>query len=463
MYLEFYGLDREPFHITPDPEFLYLSPSHKEALAVIIYGVEQRKGFISITGEVGLGKTTILHSYLAQADDAKVRTVFVFNANVTYDNLLKFIAQELGVSVSSERTFEMLHGLHMALIEEYNQGHNVVLLIDEAQNMPIETLENLRMLSNLETSKEKLLQIILVGQPELDAVLDRAELRQLKQRIAVRSVLSPLSPKESYDYIQHRLTKCGGDIDSIFSKSALKLINRHAAGIPRKINIICDNVLINGYGYMQKPVSAKVVREVLADLEGRSRKFPLKWVFLGLAVLVSLAAILWLSLYGSNLLSSIVNVGQMTSRSTPSPGDKRPPPAPLREDAQPKDSAASSVGMKVRKEVPGVEERPVESTPSTQSLPQEPLKPEPPPAGALQTTSEPAKVLEAPKPALSSSQVAPSEKENKKAADSPKTDPVPPPREVQKADEKKDRASGSPPDPSEIVDWLLKKRSSSDR
>jgi general secretion pathway protein A len=329
--------------------------------------------------------------------------------------------------------------------------------------MPIETLENLRMLSNLETSKEKLLQIILVGQPELEAVLERAELRQLKQRIAVRSVLSPLSPKESCDYIQHRLTKCGGDIDSIFSKSALKLINRHAAGIPRKINIICDNVLINGYGYMQKPVSAKVVREVLADLEGKSRRFPLKWVFLGLAVLVSLAAIVWFSLYGSTFLSSIVNVGPMKSRSTPSPGDKRPPPAPLHEEAHPKDSAASPLGIKIRKEVPGAEERPAEPTPSPQSPTREPPKSEPPPAGALQQTSEPAKVLETPKPAVSSSQTAPSEKENKKAADSPKTDPVPVPREVQKADERKDRASGSPPDPSEIVDWLLKKRSTSDR
>lgn len=459
MYLEFYGLDREPFHITPDPEFLYLSPSHKEALAVIIYGVEQRKGFISITGEVGLGKTTILHSYLAQADDAKVRTVFVFNANVAYENLLKFIAQELGVPLSSERTFEMLHCLHMALIEEYNQGHNVVLLIDEAQNMPIETLENLRMLSNLETSKEKLLQIILVGQPELEAVLERAELRQLKQRIAVRSVLSPLSPKESYDYIQHRLTKCGGDSDSIFSKSALKLIIRQSAGIPRKINIICDNVLINGYGYMEKPISGKVVREVLADLEGKSRKIPLKWVFLGLAVLVSLAAILWFSLYGSTFLSSIVNMGPMKNLSAPSSGNKRTPSP--REEAQSKESTASPAGMKVRKEVPGSEDRSVGSTPSTQ--PQEPPKAEASPAGALQQTSEPVKVLEVPKPAFSSPQVSPSEKENKRPAESPKIDPLPTPREVQKADEKKDRAPGSPPDPSEIVDWLLKKRSTSDR
>ena len=193
MYLDFYHLKREPFQVTPDPEFLYLSPSHKEALAAIVYGVEQRKGIIAVTGEVGTGKTTILRSYLGQADPERLKSAYVFNPNVSFPVLLQTIFQELGIPPESGEASEMVDRFHRYLIEEYEKDHTVVLFIDEAQNMPVETLENLRMLSNLESSEDKLLQIVLCGQPELESLLGRNELRQLKSRIAVRANISPLS------------------------------------------------------------------------------------------------------------------------------------------------------------------------------------------------------------------------------------------------------------------------------
>ena len=209
MYLNFFGLNKEPFGITPDPAFLFLSPSHKEALAVVMYGVQQRKGFIVITGEVGVGKTTILRSYLARTDKDLLKTVYLFNTNVTFPALLKTICRELAAPVVLDDPAETLRQLHQFLIREYRRGCNIVLVIDEAQNIPLETLENIRMLSNLETDTEKLIQIIFSGQPEFDQLLDRHELRQLKQRIAVRTTIAPLTAKESAAYIKYRLIKAG--------------------------------------------------------------------------------------------------------------------------------------------------------------------------------------------------------------------------------------------------------------
>ncbi|ROR03175.1 ExeA family protein [Desulfosoma caldarium] len=272
MYLDFYGFRSEPFHITPDPDFLYLSPSHKEALAAIIYGVQQRKGFITITGEVGLGKTTIVRSYLERYDRSRIKTVLVFNANVSFKGLLRVIYRELGLDPPDLDPYEMVLDLHMRLIQEYQEGWNVVLIIDEAQNMPVETLENLRMLSNLESTKDKLLQIVLIGQPELEHLMNQHRLRQLKQRIAIRTKLKPLTPKESLEYIRHRLSRVQIQPREPFSAKALELIVREAQGIPRKINIICDNAFITGFGYGQKTITPKIVREVVNDLEGRSHE-----------------------------------------------------------------------------------------------------------------------------------------------------------------------------------------------
>ena len=246
MYENFYRLKKAPFHITPDPEFLFLSRTHKEALASIVYGVESRKGFVVVVGEVGLGKTTIIRSYLGRVSGRLLKITYVFNPNVSFAGLLDTIYQELGLAPVQGDVVAMVRRLHQALVDEYRQGRNVVLIVDEAQNMPVETLENLRMLSNLETSTDKLIQIVLVGQPEFGRMLDRHELRQLKQRIAVRSTLAPLSAAESLDYIKHRLEKAGAESTDIFTRGALRRIVRHARGIPRLLNILCDNALITG-------------------------------------------------------------------------------------------------------------------------------------------------------------------------------------------------------------------------
>jgi general secretion pathway protein A len=294
MYLDFYGLRAEPFHITPDPDFLYLSPSHKEALAAIVYGVEQRKGFITITGEVGVGKTTIVRTYLERYDPEKIKTVLVFNANVSFKGLLKTIYRELGLDPPDVDTYELVHHLHLELIQQYQEGWNVVLIIDEAQNMPVETLENLRMLSNLESTKDKLIQIILIGQPELEGILNLHQLRQLKQRIAIRTKLKPLTREESLDYIRHRLALVQVEKRTLFTDKALKRIVKEAAGIPRRINIICDNALITGFGYGRKTITPAIIGEVVDDLEGRVRKRrPWTWATAVLACAV-LAGVFYL-------------------------------------------------------------------------------------------------------------------------------------------------------------------------
>ena len=252
--------------MTPDPEFLYLSPSHKEALASIIYGVKQRKGFIAIVGEVGVGKTTILRSFLKTVDQEHVKVIYVFNADVSFNSLLHTIYQGLGRTVETDDIYEMLNQLYRVLIQEYKNGWNVVLIIDEAQNMSRKTLENLRMLSNLETSTDKLIQIIFSGQPEFENKLAGYELRQLQQRIAVKSTIRPLSMDEGMDYVKHRLGKASVNVGSVFTENVLKQLVRRAKGIPRTINILCDNCLITSFGNKQKKVKLSVLNEISADL-----------------------------------------------------------------------------------------------------------------------------------------------------------------------------------------------------
>lgn len=300
MYLNYYRLKQEPFHITPDPEFLYLSPSHREALAAIIYGIEQKKGFVAIVGAVGVGKTTILRSYLETADKNRLKTIYIFNARLTFEGLLKTIYEELGLPIETTDTVEMVNRLFQVLVDHYAEGNSVILVIDEAQNMPVETLENLRMLSNLETPKDKLIQIVLVGQPEFEETLNLNQLRQLKQRIAIRSTILPLTKTESLEYIRHRLHKAGGKAEEVFSSSALDAVIRKANGIPRVMNILCDNALITGFGYQRKPIGADIVREVLADFDGKKKKAFLwsRQAIAALAVLCIGAGIFLLLVYG---------------------------------------------------------------------------------------------------------------------------------------------------------------------
>lgn len=294
MYLNFYNMIREPFHVTPDPSFLFLSPTHKEALASIIYGIEQRKGFISIIGEVGTGKTTIIRSYLERIDRTKIKPVYVFNSNVSIKELLKTFFQEMEIAPRSDKLDDLFRQVHEVLIEEYRKENVIVLIVDEAQNMPIETLEQLRVLSNLETTNDKLIQIVLVGQPEFAHKLNLHKLRQLKQRISIQAKINPLSVKESYQYIHHRLAQVTLRDDKIFSKGALKHIVRHARGIPRSLNILCDNALIAGYGAQKNPVPAWIAKQVIAEFEGLDQPKRFVWRYAAaLAAVVFLALAVW--------------------------------------------------------------------------------------------------------------------------------------------------------------------------
>lgn len=325
MYSNFYGFTKEPFHITPDPEFLFLSPSHKQALGSIIYGVEKGKGFIVITGEVGVGKTTILRSYLEKVDKPKVKIIYIFNAALSFKNLLNTIYKELGLDAKTDDVVELLDQLYPILLEEYKQGHTVLLIVDEAQNMPVETLENLRMLSNLETSKDKLLQIVLIGQTEFEKMLNLHELRQLEQRIAIRSTIIPFTKEESIDYIKHRLAMVAIDDTQVFTKGALKKIVREAKGIPRNINILCDNALITGFGYKKKPVNTKIVREVIADFGGKAKPSLLRWALAPTALILLIAGLFLIYPYRGLFLSKPEN--PILSRS--------PEQNPVREEMKP--------------------------------------------------------------------------------------------------------------------------------
>ena len=309
MYQDFYHLRKEPFHITPDPEFLFLSPSHKQALGSIVYGVRNRKGFVVITGEVGVGKTTILRSYLEGVAKQKTKVVYIFNANVSFKNLLKTIYKELGLDARTGDIVEMLNDLYQILMEEYKLGNTVLLIVDEAQNMPIETLENLRMLSNLETSKDKLLQIVLIGQYEFEEILNLYELRQLKQRIVIRSTIVPLNGKESMAYIHHRLDRAAENGSPVFTRGALKRIVKEAKGIPRRLNILCDNALITGFGYKARPVNAKIVNEVITDFNGGEKEVSLlKWIIPPAAVLLLIILLLFFYANKDLILSKAENI-----------------------------------------------------------------------------------------------------------------------------------------------------------
>ncbi|HEY3277992.1 MAG TPA: AAA family ATPase [Syntrophorhabdaceae bacterium] len=306
MYLTFYNLSVPPFHITPDPKFLYLSPSHKEALAAIIYGIEQRKGFVAIIGGVGVGKTTILRSYLQSVQKKRLKIIYIFNAMLTFQELLKAVYRELGLTFESDDTTEMANGLYEFLIDEYQAGNSVVLVIDEAQNMPVDTLENLRMLSNFETPTDKLIQIVLVGQPEFAELLDSDRLRPLKQRLAIRSTILPLTKKESLEYMKFRLSKAGSSPERTFKASALKRIIDASMGIPRIINILCDNALITGFGYHQKPITKKIATEVIRDLKG-VKPLPLfrRWLIGTSALALLILGVMWLMPYQESVLGRI--------------------------------------------------------------------------------------------------------------------------------------------------------------
>ena len=290
MYLDFFQFQREPFQVTPDPAFFCSFQGHREALAAIHYGVEQRKGFIALTGEVGVGKTTILRAFLEQVDQRQAKVVYLLNANVMFDDLLDALLQELGSASQSQNQFAKVIQIHGILIEHYRQDRNVVLIIDEAQNMPAETLEGLRVLSNLETDTDKLLQIVFCGQPEFDEKLAKPELRQLQQRIAVRTTIRPLTDAEGMLYIRHRIAMAGVSERAIFSERATRQIVREAHGIPRLINILCDNALATAFGYQDRQVKWRVAKEIIADHKVWTGRKPMRWRLYAFVVITVSAA-----------------------------------------------------------------------------------------------------------------------------------------------------------------------------
>jgi general secretion pathway protein A len=265
MYNGYFGFLESPFSVTPDPRFFYTNPVYLEAYATLRYGIEAKKGFIVITGEVGTGKTTLLRKLLRSLEDT-VHSVFVFNTCISFPELLQVTLHDLGITPKDASKVTMLQELNDYLIKRLKQGHTVVALIDEAQNLSAEVLEDLRLLSNLETDREKLLQIVLVGQPELEAKLDQPGLRQLKQRVAVQCRLDPLKDEEVGPYIDFRLRAAGYEGKGLFHREAVQQIALYSKGIPRLMNIICDNALLTAYAESKKIVSADMIKEVARDL-----------------------------------------------------------------------------------------------------------------------------------------------------------------------------------------------------
>lgn len=268
MYEEFFGLREQPFGMTPDPRFLYLSRGHKEALARLIYGVNERKGFVEITGEVGVGKTILSRALLRRLDKG-AKVSFVTNTRLTPTELLLSILNDLDVKIGESSKGKLLTELNNVLHYQLVHDSNVVVVVDEAQNLDFELLEELRMLSNLETDTEKLIQILLLGQPELIAKLNDSRLAQLKQRISIQYHIAPLNREETSEYIHHRLKIAGySGTSPLFTQEAEDKIFEYSRGLPRSINSLCDNALLTGYVRETKEIAPDVIVEVIDELEG---------------------------------------------------------------------------------------------------------------------------------------------------------------------------------------------------
>ena len=273
MYQQFYGLKEKPFALTPDPQFLYLSESHRTAMESLLYGIYQRGGFIVLTGDIGTGKTTICRAILEKFDD-NVKTAVVFNSFLTREELLESILQDFGCPSNGKSKKERIDALNKFLIQQLSQGKNAVLIIDEAQNLSAPVLEQIRMLSNLETEKEKMLQIVMLGQLELNQKLQSPELKQLNQRIAIRHQLLPLSRTEMESYIYQRLMVAGAQGNITFSRSAFNEIYGFSKGIPRLINLLCDRALLGGFVDQTDHINKRIVKKARASLLGNELRQP---------------------------------------------------------------------------------------------------------------------------------------------------------------------------------------------
>jgi general secretion pathway protein A len=266
MYKQFFGLNRNPFEISPDPFFYHPTPRHNEALANLHYGVGRRKGFIVITGEVGTGKTLLVRCLLAELRKGNIAFGYVFNPLLSTTEFFQYIMADLGLPYAGRTKTEILLDLNRFLIQRHARGLITALVVDEAQDLRPDLLEEIRLLTNLETSQQKLLQIVLLGQPELDRVLESPDLRQLKQRIALRCQLLPLSEEETRAYVLSRLERAGANPTSpVFADDALSTLHEYSRGIPRIINNLCENSMVSAYAREQRPVTADIIADVAAD------------------------------------------------------------------------------------------------------------------------------------------------------------------------------------------------------
>jgi len=336
MYTSFFGLAEKPFAITPDPRYLYLSERHAEALAHLLYGINESGGFIQLTGEVGTGKTTVVRTLLSRVPH-HADVAVILNPRVTPVEFLLTICEELGLAIAEadrDSVKQMVDALNRRLLNAHAEGRRIIVLVDEAQNLSIDVLEQVRLLTNLETPTQKLLQIILIGQPELRELLDRTDLRQLAQRITGRYHLMPLSREETKGYVRHRL-RVAGATEEIFTPGALSELHRLSLGIPRVINVACDRALLGAYTQETKKITASLVRQAAGEVYGR-RFFPtwLGWLVGSLAA-VALAGTLFLGWqfwrHQSPVLSAsrAIKSAAATHATAPSPAAVAPRAAPV--------------------------------------------------------------------------------------------------------------------------------------
>jgi general secretion pathway protein A len=267
MYKEFYGLRANPFNVNPDPRYLFLTRHTEEALACLTYGIQSRKGFVLLTGEVGTGKTTLINKLLEWLRLQQVATAFIFNSRLNVPQFLDYMMTDFGIPCDSKAKSQVLLRLYNWLLDRYRAGETAVLIVDEAQNLSDEVLEEVRMLTNLETFTEKLLQIVLVGQPELEHKLKQPQLRQLRQRLTLRAKTHALTLDETKAYVQQRLRIAGSNGQQIFEPEALVTIHRYAAGIPRVINLLCEHCLVSAFVDQQKVIGPNVVDGVARDFD----------------------------------------------------------------------------------------------------------------------------------------------------------------------------------------------------
>jgi type II secretory pathway predicted ATPase ExeA len=267
MYKKFFGLRENPFNVNPDPRYLFSTPRTQEALASLTYGIESRKGIILLTGEVGTGKTTLLNKLMDCLRQKQAATAFIFNTTLSAGEFFDCLIADFGVTCESRLKSERVMRFNRWLLDRYAAGVTTVLVVDEAQNLSPQVLEEVRLLTNLETSTDKLLQIVLSGQPELEKNLKHPQLRQLRQRITLRCRTSPLLLEETQGYVAERLRVAGANGEQIFSHEAVERVHDYAHGIPRVINVLCEHALINAYVDQQRPILAPLVDEVARDFE----------------------------------------------------------------------------------------------------------------------------------------------------------------------------------------------------